>query len=140
MRKPHPSPVALRRSFQPNWRARRIDSGSGLRVVRPSSSCISEIPKFNRIHDDYQGKDVQVVGITVMSPHDQIKPKANEFGMKYMVLVGDDEVVDGFGGVLGWPTTFVVTKDWKIYKKYIGALPDKEARIKQDIEKLLGSS
>ena len=60
--------------------------------------------------------------------------------MKYMVLVGDDEVVDGFGGVIGWPTTFVVTQDWKIYKKYIGALPDKEKRIKQDIEKLLGSS
>jgi hypothetical protein len=42
--------------------------------------------------------------------------------------------------MIGYPTTFVLTKDWKIYKKYMGALPDKDARIKQDIEKLLAES
>jgi len=52
-------------------------------------------------------------------------------------LVGNDAVVDGFGGLIGFPTTFVVTKDWKIYKKYMGALPDKDVRIRKDIEKLL---
>jgi hypothetical protein len=57
--------------------------------------------------------------------------------MKYTVLVGNDAVVDGFGGLVGFPTTFIVTKDWKIYKKYMGALPDKDVRIRKDIEKLL---
>ena len=99
--------------------------------------CIAEIPKFNKIADEYKGKDVQIVGITVESPHDDIKPKVKETGMKYTVLVGNDAVVDGFGGLIGFPTTFIVTKDWKIYKKYMGALPDKDARIKKDIEKLL---
>src|SRR5215813_8285852 len=99
--------------------------------------CIAEIPKFNRIASEYKGKDVEIVGITVESPHDDIKPKVKETGMKYTVLIGNDAVVDGFGGIIGFPTTFVVTKDWKIYKKYLGALPDKDARIKKDIEKLL---
>jgi hypothetical protein len=31
----------------------------------------------------------------------------------------------------------VVTKDFQIYKKYLGALPDKDVRIRKDIEKLL---
>src|SRR5262245_26826955 len=66
--------------------------------------CITEIPKFNRLHEQYKDKDVRVVGITVLSPHDTIASKAKEFGMKYTVLVGNDEVVDGFGGVIGWPT------------------------------------
>src|SRR5262245_24409223 len=100
--------------------------------------CITEIPKFNRLHDEYEDKDVQVLGITAVSPHDDIAPKAKEFGVKYTVLVGDDAVIDRFGGIIGWPTTFVLTKDWKIYKKYVGALPDKEARIKKDIETLRG--
>jgi thiol-disulfide isomerase/thioredoxin len=100
--------------------------------------CITEIPKFNHLHDEYKDKNVEIVGITVVSPHDDIAPKAKEFGMKYTVLAGDDAVVDGFGGIIGWPTTFVVTPDWKIYKKYIGALPDKEQRIHKDIETLLG--
>src|SRR6185295_5394169 len=98
--------------------------------------CISEIPKFNKMADEYQGKDVQVIGIAVESPKGDIKPKVQETGMKYLALVGNDKVVDGFGGLIGFPTTFVVTKDWKIYKKYMGALTDKDARIKKDIEKL----
>ena len=102
--------------------------------------CITEIPKFNRLHEEYLGKDVRIVGITVQSPHDDIAPKSKEFGIKYMILVGNDAVEDGFGGIIGWPTTFVVTKDWKIYKKYIGALADKEERIKKDIETLLNAS
>jgi thiol-disulfide isomerase/thioredoxin len=99
--------------------------------------CIAEIPKFNQLHEQYP--NVQVIGITVMSPHETIKPKVAETGMKYTVLVGNDDVADGFGGLIGFPTTFVVTKDWKIYKKYLGALPNKQDRIKKDIETLLAA-
>src|SRR5205823_13002309 len=94
--------------------------------------CIAEIPKFNQLHDQYP--NIQVIGITVMSPHDDIKPKVQEVGMKYTVLVGNDDVADGFGGLIGFPTTFVVTKDWKIYTKYLAAQPNKQDRIRQDIE------
>jgi cytochrome c biogenesis protein CcmG/thiol:disulfide interchange protein DsbE len=102
--------------------------------------CWSEIPKYNKMFDEFQGKDVEIVGITVESPYKDIKPKAKQLGIRYTLLVGNDAVQDAFGGMVGYPTTFVVTKDWKIYKKYMGALPDKDARIKQDIEKLLAES
>jgi hypothetical protein len=46
-------------------------------------------------------------------------------------------VEEGFGGMIGYPTTFVLTKDWKIYKKYMGALAGKDAKIRKDIETLL---
>ena len=99
--------------------------------------CIKEIPSFNKLHEAYQGKDVAVVGIAVESPHDEIASKAHEFDMKYLVLVGDDNVIAGFGGRLGFPTTFVLTKDWKIYKSYMGLLPNKHEKIRQDIDRLL---
>lgn len=99
--------------------------------------CIREIPNFNKLHETYQGKDVEVVAITVESPYSEIAPKVKEFGMKYPVLVGNDRVVEGFGGLIGFPTTFLVTRDWKIYKKYLGVLPNKQESIKKDIEKLL---
>jgi thiol-disulfide isomerase/thioredoxin len=102
--------------------------------------CIAEIPKFNKLADEYKGKDVEIVGITVESPKADIKPSVQEHGMKYTVLVGNDAVVDGFGGLIGFPTTFVVTKDWQIYKKYMGALTDKDQRIRKDIEKLLAET
>ena len=99
--------------------------------------CWSEVPKFNKMLTEYQGKNVEIVGITVESPYTDIKPKSDELGIKYTVLVGNDKIQDAFGGMIGYPTTFIVTKDLKIYKKYMGALPDKDARIKKDIEKLL---
>jgi len=99
--------------------------------------CWSEVPKFNKILTEFQGKNVEIMGITVESPYTDIKPKSQELGIKYKVLVGNDKIQDAFGGMIGYPTTFIVTKDWKIYKKYMGALPDKDARIRKDIEKLL---
>lgn len=100
--------------------------------------CWSEVPKYNKLLADYQGKDVEIVGITVESPRKDIEPKAKELDIKYKVLVGNDKVQDDFGGMIGYPTTFVITKDWQIYKKYMGALPNKDAKLRMDIEKLLG--
>ncbi|PYS49928.1 MAG: hypothetical protein DMG13_22300 [Acidobacteria bacterium] len=102
--------------------------------------CIREIPNFNKLHEAYPGEEVEVIAITVESPHGEIASKVKEFGMKYPVLVGNDEVVKGFGGLIGFPTTFLVTKDWKVYKKYLGALPNKQETIKKDIEKLLAEA
>src|ERR1051326_3913953 len=61
--------------------------------------CWSEIPKYNKMAEEYQGKNVEIVGITVESPYADIKPKAKELGIKYTVLVGNDKVQDGFGGM-----------------------------------------
>src|SRR5262249_38604972 len=54
--------------------------------------CWSEIPKYNKLAEEFRGKDVQIVGITVASPYKDIKPKVAELGMKYTVLVGNDDV------------------------------------------------
>src|SRR5262249_49276875 len=40
--------------------------------------CIKEIPKFNQLHNEYKDEKVRVVGITVLSPHDDIGRKVHE--------------------------------------------------------------
>ena len=55
----------------------------------------------------------------------------------YTVLVGNQQAIDAFGGLLGFPTTFVLGKDGKIYKSYMGVLPNKHANIAHDIDTLL---
>ncbi|SRR6266436_1967800 len=100
--------------------------------------CILEIPNFNKLHAEHEGKGVQVLAITVESGTlDRIKPKVAQFEMTYPVLVGDDKVVEGFGGQIGLPTTYVVTKNWKIYQKYLGMRANKRELIEKDIDKLL---
>jgi thiol-disulfide isomerase/thioredoxin len=100
--------------------------------------CIVEIPNFNDLHAEYKGNGVQMLAITVESGTlDKIKPKVAQFEMTYPVLVGDNKVVEGFGGQRGFPTTYVVTKDWKIYKKYLGMKANKKELIEKDIQTLL---
>jgi thiol-disulfide isomerase/thioredoxin len=101
--------------------------------------CLKEIPTFNRLRAAYAACDVAVVGIAVESPYKDIGPTVREKGINYPVLVGNDEVVSGFGGLLGFPTTFVVNKDWKIDKGYMGLIDNKQQVISRDIDRLLGS-
>ncbi len=99
--------------------------------------CIAEIPNFNNLQEAFHNKGVKVIGMTIQSPHDEIADKAKALGITYPVLVGDDAVMEGFGGFRGFPTTFVITQDWKIYKSYTGLLPHKQESIRSDVEKLL---
>jgi hypothetical protein len=40
---------------------------------------------------------------------------------------------------MGFPTTFVVTKDWKVYKRYNGVFAKKAAALEADIQNLLNA-
>lgn len=101
--------------------------------------CIEEIPNFNALHSE-QGEDrFAMLGITVESgSFEDVEPYIERLGIDYPVVMGDDDVVRGFGGLIGFPTTFVVSPDWKIYKKYLGSKTNKKELIEQDVADLLG--
>jgi peroxiredoxin len=99
--------------------------------------CIKEIPIFNQLQEKYAARRVKVIGVTMASgPVEEVKPFTARHNMKYTILMGDDEQSYDFN-VFAFPTTFVVTRDLKIYKKYIGVGPNKNAQIEADIQKLL---
>jgi thiol-disulfide isomerase/thioredoxin len=100
--------------------------------------CLVEIPRYNELRQKYAGKNVEIVGVTIQSGTlEEIKPKVEEFQMEYPVVVGDDQVVEGFGGVIGYPTTFLVSKDGTIFKKILGSPPGKQEQLEKDIDALL---
>jgi thiol-disulfide isomerase/thioredoxin len=100
--------------------------------------CIQEIPDYNKLAKDMAGKDVEMLAITVESGTiDEVKQKVKEFGIEYEVVMGDDAVQQGFGGLWAFPTTFVVGKDWQVYRKYLGQPGGKHAKLEEDIAFLL---
>jgi len=101
--------------------------------------CMTEVPQFNELQRKYADKGVKVVGVAMASgPVDEVKPFRDRFNMKYSVLVGDDDQQYDLN-IVGYPTTYLVTKDWKVYDVYIGAGPSKARKIEAGIKKLLGS-
>jgi len=99
--------------------------------------CAEEIPIYNQLYDAYQGQDVAVVGIAVESPRRDVPSRVRQLGIKYPVLIANDAAGQAFGRIQGFPTTVVISKEGKIYKRYMGTVAHKADRIKQDIEHLL---
>jgi thiol-disulfide isomerase/thioredoxin len=103
--------------------------------------CIEEIPQWNTLYARYEDKGLVVVGVTIRSGWaSDIKPDAQKLKIAYPVVVGNDDVEKGFGGIWGFPTTFLVNRKGQIYKKYTGTYPQKQAQIAADIQKLLSET
>jgi thiol-disulfide isomerase/thioredoxin len=104
--------------------------------------CIAEIPQLNKLQEKYGNRGLRVVGVTLASGEArEVKPFISRNGMKYTVLMGNDDQAYDFN-IVGFPTTYLITRDLKIFRKYIGSGPRKSSQLEGDIQKLLeaGSS
>ena len=101
--------------------------------------CKVEIPEYNKLRAKLKDQGVEFLGVTFQSPEEDAKQFVKEFEMKYPVVWGTDAVDAGFGGAPGFPTTYVVGKDWKIYRRIFGNpnTAKKMETIEKDILALL---
>ena len=101
--------------------------------------CLAELPAFNRLHEKYAGRGVKVVGIAVQSGWaEDVKPYLEKYKIKYPILIGDDDIVEKYG-VVGFPTTYILNKEFKVHRKFTGELLDRN-RLEREIESLLAES
>jgi len=99
--------------------------------------CLKEIPEWNQLQAKYGDKGLKVVGVTLASGEaSEVKPFVAKQNMKYKVLMGDDDQTYDLN-VLGFPTTFVVTGDMKVFSKYVGTSARKAAKIEADVQEIL---
>ena len=101
--------------------------------------CLFEIPSMVEMGHKYKDDGFEVVGITVQSgSQEDIQPTIDKLKMDYHVLLGNDEVMDAFGGIYGFPTNFLITREGKIYKNFLGVYHDKHKVVEKDVRYLLG--
>ncbi len=94
--------------------------------------CRAEIPDFVVLQKAYGDKAFTFVGVSLVDQKESAAFAAR-MGINYPVLVDDGKVSALYGPVRSIPTTFVIGKDMKIVKMYIGARDKKtfEADIKE---------
>lgn len=86
--------------------------------------CKKEIPDFINLYDKYHKDGVVVIGISLDEEGPEIvKPFIEEYKINYPILIGNAQVAKDYGGITGIPTSFVLDRSGKIYKKYIGYRP-----------------
>jgi thiol-disulfide isomerase/thioredoxin len=95
-------------------------------------ACEEEIPKLNELQERYKNKGVVVIGITLDKDSlNLVESFVQRKGIRYPVLKGNEQVLQGLEGFSGMPTTLIVDQKGNIKKKYDGSFD------KEDLEKNL---
>src|SRR5271169_4065508 len=105
--------------------------------------CQVEIPWMIGFQKKYADKGFTLLGVamdeegkSVVDPFvqkTQFDVDGHSTTMNYPIVLGDDDLAAKFGGLLGLPTTYVVTREGKVAKRYIGLATE------ADLDKLIQS-
>jgi thiol-disulfide isomerase/thioredoxin len=95
--------------------------------------CQDEIPSLIDLQNKYAGKGFTVLGIamdddgkSVVAPFvakEKYEVNGQKLLINYPVVIGSDEAADKFGGIMGYPTSFLISRSGKQIMKFQGA-PD----------------
>ncbi len=89
--------------------------------------CIMEIPALMMLHEKYRDRNFQVISINVDDPEGKkVAAYANQFGINYPLLSGDDKAMQRFGGITALPTSFLLDREGRIIEKIQGLLHEAE--------------
>ncbi|HEV2388665.1 MAG TPA: TlpA disulfide reductase family protein [Candidatus Acidoferrales bacterium] len=103
--------------------------------------CRAEIPELIEFQRKYGSRGFTVLGVamdqegrSVVAPF-VAKPQFEVGGQKttmdYPIVLGDDDIATKFGGFLGLPTSYVISKEGKVVQKILGPVDD------QAVDKLI---
>jgi cytochrome c-type biogenesis protein len=107
--------------------------------------CRTEIPWMIEFQKKYGEKGFTMLGVAmdddgkpVVEPFVQ-KPQwevdGQKVAMNYPIVLGNDDLASKFGGLIGLPTSVVVTRDGKIAKKFLGLV--NHDQLEKQIQSLL---
>jgi len=92
--------------------------------------CRVEIPWLIDLQAKYASRGFTVVGVamdeegkSVVAPFiekERFDVNGKQLPMDYPILLGDDEASEKFGGILGYPTSFLISRDGKQVLKIQG--------------------
>jgi thiol-disulfide isomerase/thioredoxin len=101
--------------------------------------CQEEIPLLIDMQNKYASKGFTVVGIamddegkSIVAPFvakELYDVNGQKLHINYPVLIGTDEAADKFGGILGYPTSFLLSRSGVQLMKFQG-LPDADIVVK----------
>ncbi len=94
--------------------------------------CREEIPELIQLQRQYAGKEFTVLGVALDEEGAAVvKPVVQELGANYPVVIGNLQVAAAYGGIEALPTTFLIGRNGKILKTYVGSR--EKSRFQQDI-------
>lgn len=98
--------------------------------------CRIEIPWLIAMQAKYGPKGFTVVGVamddegkSVVAPFlakERFDVDGQKLPMTYPIVLGTDDAADKFGGILGYPTSFLISRDGRVIQKFQGLQSEEE--------------
>ena len=100
--------------------------------------CIQEMPDYNALYNKFKSEKFEMLGVTLASGDaNTVKNFIQNLQIDYPIFMGSEKVSGDFGGIVAFPTTFIIDQDWNIVKKYVGGGKVKIDEIEMIVEALL---
>jgi thiol-disulfide isomerase/thioredoxin len=109
--------------------------------------CQIEIPWMIGFQQKYAGQGFTILGVAmdesgkkVVDPFVQTKQfdvNGAKTPMTYPIMLGSDDIAEKFGGLIGLPTSVLISRDGKIVKRFIGLVDHDQ--LQSEIEKQIAS-
>lgn len=97
--------------------------------------CREEIPHLVELQNKYRDRGLEIIGVSMDDSPDPVREFYQRFQMNYPVVMGNAEIGERYGGVLGLPIAFIIDRDGRIYAKHIGAI--EASVLEQDVRAVL---
>ncbi len=82
--------------------------------------CVEEAPALESVYRQYQGTDVEFVGVAIWDKKDAVQGHVQRFGVTYPNGIDEKGRIAISYGVIGIPEKYIVDRDGRLVRKYIG--------------------
>jgi cytochrome c biogenesis protein CcmG, thiol:disulfide interchange protein DsbE len=82
--------------------------------------CLDEIPRFRDWQLQYGERGLQIIGIAMDDEGSPVSKFYRKYHLNYPVLMGDENLGELYGGVLGLPVTFLIDRKGRIRYRHQG--------------------
>ena len=98
--------------------------------------CNMEIPWFTDLQQQNHGAGFTVLGIAMDDDGwTSVKPFLDRSPLNYRIVLGDDAIAQGYGGIEALPTTFLIDRAGRIAAVHRGLTP--KSTYEDEIRRLL---
>ncbi len=94
--------------------------------------CLAEIQTFSRWQREHGADGLQILGVSMDDDPAVVVAAVHKYRISYPVVMGDEQLGDLYGGVLGLPLSYLIDPSGQLVARYQGEpkLASLEARLR----------
>ncbi len=89
--------------------------------------CREEIPGYVKLQKKYAKDGLAVIGVSLdQGGPEVVRQFVADHHVDYQIVMGDQKIVDAYGGINAIPTTFIIDRQGNIRYRKVGEMPTAE--------------